>query len=67
MFFNFYMRHHLHEFVRPFTLYLNVENATNPTWKHFDKTNILQTFKMDNRLDPTGFSLSTERNYAMKR
>ena len=33
------MTHKLHEFVPPFTLYLNVENAKNPGWKHFEKTN----------------------------
>ena len=33
------MTHHLHEFVLPFMLYLNVENAQNPAQKHFDKTN----------------------------
>ena len=34
------MTNNLHEFVPPFTLYLNVENAQNPAWKHFEKTNI---------------------------
>ena len=29
----------LHEFVAPFTLYLNVENAQNPAQTHFEKTN----------------------------
>ena len=33
------MIHHLHEFVSPFTLYLNVENAQTPMRKHLDKTN----------------------------
>ena len=33
------MTHNLHEFATPFTLYLNDENAQNPTQKHFEKTN----------------------------
>ena len=34
------MTNNLHEFVPPFTLYLNVENVPNPARKHFEKTNI---------------------------
>ena len=33
------MTDNLHEFVPPFTLYLNAENAQNLAWKHFEKTN----------------------------
>ena len=33
------MTHNLHEFVPLFTLYLNVQNAQNPSRKHFEKTN----------------------------
>ena len=33
------MSQNLHELVFPFTPYLNVENAPNPAWKHFQKTN----------------------------
>ena len=33
------MINNLHDFVPPFTLYLNVENAQNPVQKHFEKTN----------------------------
>ena len=32
------MTHKFHEFVPPFTLYLNIENTQNPAWKHFEKT-----------------------------
>ena len=34
------MIHKLHEFVPPFTLYLNVENAKIPARKHFEKTSM---------------------------
>ena len=33
------MKHKLHEFVPPFTVYFNTENAQNPVRKHFKKTN----------------------------
>ena len=33
------MTHKLHAFTLYFTLYLNIENAQNPVWKHFEKTN----------------------------
>ena len=33
------MTNDLHEFVPPFTLYMNVKNVQNPAWKHFEKTN----------------------------
>ena len=36
------MIHKLQEFVPSFTLYLNAENAPNPAWKHFEKTNIYE-------------------------
>ena len=39
------MTHHLHEFMPPYTLHLNVENAPNPTRKQFDKTNIKGQYK----------------------
>ena len=38
------MTNNLHEFVPPFTLYLNVENAQNPVQKHFEKTNLFVSF-----------------------
>ena len=36
------MTNKLHEFVPPFTLYLNIQNAQNPARKHFEKTNITE-------------------------
>ena len=36
---NFNMTHKLHEFMPPFTVYLNVENAQISARKHFEKTN----------------------------
>ena len=36
---NLIMMHKLHEFVPPFTLSLNVENAQYPAGKHFEKCN----------------------------
>ena len=33
------MIHKLRNFVLPFTLYLDVENAQNPVWIQFEKTN----------------------------
>ena len=38
--FNFNIAHHLREYVPPLTLYLNVEDAQHPAWKHFYKTNM---------------------------
>ena len=37
--FSFNMTNNSHEFVPPFSLYLNVENAPNPARKHFEKAN----------------------------
>ena len=34
------MTHKLHEFVPPFILCLNLENAQTPVQKHFEKTNM---------------------------
>ena len=36
---NLNMMHKLHEFVSPFTLYFNVENAQYLAGKHFEKSN----------------------------
>ena len=35
------MTNNLHDFVPPFTLHLNTENAPNPARKHFEKTDII--------------------------
>ena len=35
------MIHMLHEFVPPFTQYLNIENAQNPSRKHFEKQTVV--------------------------
>ena len=40
-FFNFYLIHHLNEFVSPFTLYLEVKNVQEKSsQKQFDKSNV---------------------------
>ena len=40
------MTHNLQEFVPPFSLYLNIENAQNPARKHFEKTNVMNMHLM---------------------